>query len=160
MCSQCCASPCEKCFCSEGACGLCQGQDPRGQPCVGRASGSDPVWLWRGGQVSRARALRGGFGPRIPLFAYSGGWEQGPEGRRPAGSGVWATQDSRVGSFELAALRTERGLPAAGSLGVLSPHTGTPSRTVPAGREGSRAQLCSRPSIQPGLAPTEFPKVG
>lgn len=38
-------------------------------------------------QVSRTRAARARASP----FAYSGGREQGPEGRRPAGSGVWAT---------------------------------------------------------------------
>lgn len=92
-----------------------------------------------GGQASRPRTA---------------GWASAHRGHREGdqrGRGVWATQDSRVDCFELAALRREQRLPAAGSLGVLSPHPWTPSHIAPAGRKG---QHSNRPH------PPEFPKVG
>lgn len=91
-----------------------------------------------------------GFRPVHPPVCLWWREEAGGRGKETSlGGGAWVTQDSRDSTRSLLSgacnPRTEQELPAAGSLGVLSPHPWTLSHIVPAEREEGRAQLCSGP---------------
>lgn len=108
--------------------------------------------------MSRPRAVWLG----IPLFACSGGREQGAEGRRPAWEGSFglhrtAEMAPRACSLGLATWRTEQGLPAADSLGVLSPRPWTLSHIVTAERE--RTQGAQGSALNLASPPQSFPRL-